>query len=853
MTDSLASLPQWFSMRPKWLEFAAKHFLEKGEFSTEDISEFASLCLREAEGKLADTDYSFSATAFSPSVTSDLRLCSISDVRGVNALAPTKPLEFGQGNISAVYGYNGSGKSGYVRLLKHVCGARHPGTLYPNVYTNSPNEQKATIKFKKNGTDLSYNWTGQDICDDLESVDIFDTSFGRVFVENEAEVSYEPPALSFFSSLIEICGKVDLDLDLEARQHQSKKPDIPTQLKSTPEGRWYDNIKAETTAEDIEKHCFFESKDKAEIQNLQQRLQEQSPAKKAEQLRKQKTYADALIQDALKHLEQLSDENCRQIIAVKNKSILKKEAADTAAQKAFSDSHFEGIGSDVWKELWEAARNYSIKEAYENIDYPNISKDSKCVLCHQPLSQEAKERLVSFEEFVKGEMQRASEVAANEYKSAIQAIEDIPSSDSLNTRLDAADIREDETRRSIIKFFSDLQTRKEQLPGLNSGEKISTVPQMPKWIESVKAISSDREKVAEKYEVDAIGNNRDEIKKKLDTLLAKEWLSKQRVAIEEEIKRLKLLNRIQHARKTTNTKFLSQKKGALAEMLITAAFVERFNEELKTLEALKIRVELLKTKVSKGQVLHKIRLRRAPGSPLADVLSEGERKIVSIAAFLADVRGKSGQIPVVFDDPTSSLDQDFEEALVRRLVDLSHNRQVIVFTHRLPFLGMLRQFTEKEPIKLDIFSIRLAKWGTGEPSPIPISQSEIKSALNTLIGQCHQDAREAKDRGNYEHAEMFLKSICSDFRMLVERSIENDLLCGIVQRYQRPVHSLKLKDLAKKFEKSDCQLLESLMTKYSRFEHSQPAESPVQLPELSDVLADMEMLKNWREEYKKRN
>ena len=131
--------------------------------------------------------------------------------------------------------------------------------------------------------------------------------------------------------------------------------------------------------------------------------------------------------------------------------------------------------------------------------------------------------------------------------------------------------------------------------------------------------------------------------------------------------------------------------------------MERFNEELKTLEALKLRVELLKTKVSKGQVLHKIRLRRAPGSPLADILSEGEKKIVSIAAFLADVRGKSGQIPVVFDDPTSSLDQDFEDALVRRLADLSHNRQVIVFTHRLAFLGMLRQFTEKEPDKTGHF------------------------------------------------------------------------------------------------------------------------------------------------------
>ena len=132
----------------------------------------------------------------------------------------------------------------------------------------------------------------------------------------------------------------------------------------------------------------------------------------------------------------------------------------------------------------------------------------------------------------------------------------------------AADIREDETRRSIIKFFSDLQTRKEQLPSLNPGEKIPSVPQMPKWIGSIKTISSEREKTAEKCEVDAKGSNRDEIKKKLDKLLAKEWLSKQRVVIEEEIKRLKLLDRIQHARETTNTKLLSQKKGELAEMLI---------------------------------------------------------------------------------------------------------------------------------------------------------------------------------------------------------------------------------------------------------------------------------------------
>jgi wobble nucleotide-excising tRNase len=259
----------------------------------------------------------------------------------------------------------------------------------------------------------------------------------------------------------------------------------------------------------------------------------------------------------------------------------------------------------------------------------------------------------------------------------------------------------------------------------------------------------------------------------------------------------------------------------------------------------------VKSKVSKGRVLHKLQLQGASQNGLADVLSEGENRIVSIAAFLADVTGKSNQAPFIFDDPISSLDQSYEEAVVQRLIELSQEKQVIVFTHRLSLLGTVRHFAEKKTIKPDVVSIRSADWGTGEPAPIPLSQSDIKSALNTLMNQRYQDAKKASENGEFEHAEILLKSICSDFRTLVERSIENDLLCGVVQRFQRPVHTLKLKDLAK-LKDADCNLLDSLMTKYSGFEHSQPTESPVELPKPDDLLADMTSLKNWREEYAKR-
>ena len=123
--------------------------------------------------------------------------------------------------------------------------------------------------------------------------------------------------------------------------------------------------------------------------------------------------------------------------------------------------------------------------------------------------------------------------------------------------------------------------------------------------------------------------------------------------------------------------------------------------------------------------------------------------------------------------------------------------------------------------------------------------------MNKLIDERYQEAKRARENGELDEEENLKKSICSDFRILIERSIENDLLCGVVQRFQRPIHTLKVKELAK-LNGKDISFLDSLMTKYSGYEHSQPLESPVNLPPLENLQRDMKSLKTWREEYTKR-
>src|SRR5688572_17137514 len=109
MKDELGKLTNWFSERSQWLQIAAARLFQQSELTEMDVSELATLCQQEANGKLPKATCSFPASAFSQGAAGTLRLCSISDVEGVNALAPKKPLEFGKGNITIVFGNNGSG------------------------------------------------------------------------------------------------------------------------------------------------------------------------------------------------------------------------------------------------------------------------------------------------------------------------------------------------------------------------------------------------------------------------------------------------------------------------------------------------------------------------------------------------------------------------------------------------------------------------------------------------------------------------------------------------------------------------------------------------------------------------
>ena len=77
--------------------------------------------------------------------------------------------------------------------------------------------------------------------------------------------------------------------------------------------------------------------------------------------------------------------------------------------------------------------------------------------------------------------------------------------------------------------------------------------------------------------------------------------------------------------------------------------------------------------------------------------------------------------------------------------------------------------------------------------------------------------------------------------------IECELLADVVQRFRRAVNTQGKLDKLARIRAEDCKLFDDLMTKYSRYEHSQPNEAPVDPPAPDELKADMEALRDWRD------
>ena len=857
MTDVHDEVRRWLHAQQEWLQEAAARVIQKGSLDDNDVNDLCEL-IKTVDGRKATSGREYNGLGGSAEAENTIRLVSIGEIQGIENLAPRTPLEFGNGNLTVIYGNNGSGKSSYTRILKKVCGKPRAKYIRSNVFQSSPEVRQCEINFSVNDDQHSKTWPANSASiDELRPVDIFDGSDAGFYLSDETEATYTPPLLSLFGELVKSCKSVERKLQHEQQQLTSKLPSVPLEYINSPAGKIYRALRHFMREADLSVIIEWNDENQKSLDHLIERLKVADPAECASQKRakaQQVTQIHAAITSAV---ATVNEQVCKQLQEQNRSAREKRRQAIEAARVNLESAKLDGIGTDTWAALWNAAKDYSISSAYPGLEFPVTEDDARCVLCHQSLDSEAKTRLQDLETYVQGKIEAEAKQAEDVYDQSVESLPVSPTPQQIQSSCQAAGLDE-KSSEQIIRFWHDFNQVRNACTTAAPDDEIKGLPAASVLEASLKTLSGDLEKEAVQLDEDAKEFDRAKVIAQKIELEAKRWSSQQAEAIQGEIERLKQVRNYGTWKGFTNTRNISVKAGEVSQKIITAAYVSRFNEELKALGASRIKVELIKTRTELGKVKHRIQLCgvMAGNATPDNVLSDGERRVVALAAFLADVMGKPQAVPFVFDDPISSLDHDFEWEVAMRLTKLAHDRQVIVFTHRLSLYGAIEDAARKsgEDWKRDNLVQRCieAFGGTaGHPVDEAVWNANTKKANNILITRLSEAKKyfDARDSTNYRiHAQ----GICTDFRKLLERTVEEDLLSMIVKRHRRSVTTDNRIIHIPKITRPDCEFIDVLMTKYSSYEHSQSHETPTFLPDEPDLRQDLEALKSWREVFRKR-
>lgn len=774
-----------------------------------------------------------------------VKLLSIESIQNIESLAPRNSLKFEKDkNLIVIYGSNGSGKSGYTKIIKKISGKPRAKDLKPNVFNPNP-DGKCVIRYSIDNVEQEKEWIiTESPIPDLKTIDVFDTTTGNGYIDEANSVAYTPICVKLFEALSRRFAVVQEKLEQEKSKLTKTLPNIPNEYATTITAKLYNGLKKEHTEQQLANILIWNEEKEQSRLDVEKRLKEKDPAKTAQEKRRQKIEIDKIIKEISDAYSQINSDAIIGISTLGADAVSKRKISQDSVQIVANKSELQGVGSQVWKALWEAARAFSFQEAYENIDYPNVDNEAKCVLCHQPLNNDAKERLLSFESFVKGKLENEATEAERKYKERIDKLPITINKETLSTKCNAANLNED-WLSCLVAIWTQIEIATNSIK--QNIDFTIDAKFITDNIDILKSISLQTEKDVIQLEADAKEFDREKATKELLELNANKWCSEQKEQILKEIERLKQCADFDSWISQCKTHSITTKTNEISEIAITEEYVKRFNSELLDLNANKIKVELIKGRAAKGAVTHSLKLKGTNSYKPSDILSEGEHRIIALSAFFADVIGGNNTNPFVFDDPISSLDQQYEEKIVERLVELSKTRQVIVFTHRLSLLGQLNEKCSSNEIQ--IVGIRNEHWGAGEIGDTPLFAKKTEAALKNIKNHRIAKAKKIFNESGSEEYYPYGKALCSDIRILVERIVEIDFLADVIQRYRRAVNTMGKVEKLAKIKKEDCDLINDFMTRYSCYEHSQPSESPVEIPEPTELEKDIDKLLEWLTEF----
>lgn len=852
--SALQDIQNWFAQRALWQWRAFEHIFNNQPVDQQFIKELADQCELDASDT-ADRQHQPHTIDDAVSASSIVQILGVEDVQNVNSLAPNQKLTFGASLMTVVYGDNGSGKTGYGRILRQVCRSRGGRPeLLGNVYSENTQPGSATIHFSIDGIVGSAKIETSSPASPtvLQSFSIFDRSAASVLVERDNEAAFRPFGLDILDRFTKIADDVKAELlrrnseasvallDVTLFAPNSAARAFVSQLGAKDARSKYDKFIQEPTPDEIKRI--------KELEEIISKTKFSDPKKLAATCRLQ-AYRFENLETRLKLVhEALNPVALETAIDLKKSFVTAQQASDDARRFAFSDSKLDGVGQESWKALWEAARRYSEQNAYPTKIFPNVEDGAHCVLCSQPLSPEASSRLTTLETFVKGSLQEKADRLKASVARLAKKIElllireedrstvDELTAESQETGREAADFlsQADEIANSILIFLRDQG----EFSANASLQKLPT--SLPELIESLRKKAADYERLASQGKIS-------DLEEELLNLKEKHLLHQKRDQILSEITRLERVKTLSKAAQSANTMAASQFSNELTKKYVSDALCNRFKEEIATLGLIHIKVELASAGARKGVTRHKIRLESIQPANPEDVISDGEFRCLALAAFLAEISDNPAGI--LFDDPVCSLDHLWREKIAERLLQEAKKRQVIVFTHDLTFASLLDNLASSARHNLTITHRTVQRRGDAGAGFCGEGMSWVNMPTKGRRGALAEELVRLKKLNkngdpSYEREIVFWYG---KLREAWERAVEELLFNGAVVRFRRSIETSRLKKALDAVKSTDFQTIEKGMSRCSQFlpGHDTAAELNAPTPSTQDADSDFNDFENW--------
>lgn len=858
----LREIHGWSKGLPLWQQDAIARLYTDRNLSAADMDDLYALARAEAgtpdaEGRIPQK-LAEAQVALPPGPVRLVQLVGIKGLANINALADGGRMPIAAAGLTAIYGENGAGKSGYSRVFKHACRARdRREPILPNANLDPKTVGVAQAVFEAviDGAAADLPWRfGTHPPEPLSDISIFDTHCARAYIDNHGDFAYAPYGLDILEGLVVACSK------LKVRATHEKAVNAPSDAayavlarENTAVGKALLGIPSTTKAEEIEALATLLEDEQEELRLLTAALAEADPKQKAQALRQKATRLMGLKDRIAGAVASVSAEKIGQLkLLIENSNAAKKTAELAAAEFKDSPGQLPGTGGDEWKALFDAAKEFA-KVCHPEHEFPGLPKDAACPLCQNTLGQDAAARLVRFDAFIRQATEKAAkearETAATAYRTVQQASLDIMFRDALVEELSDIDQNLAIACASMQECLSACQKAAlHAAAGKLEWEKVIHLPEDPQprlvfvingLLEQVKALEATADEkvrasmVAKKFE-----------------LYARQRLAEIKTAVFEAMDKHETCRKLQICIDGMDTRGISRKSTELSRTIASQELADALNDELKRLKVHQLQV-VMKPESPGGKTQFKLALQMPGGKTPSAILSEGEQRAIAIASFLAEIKLGKGRGGIVFDDPVSSLDHRRRWEVAERLAVESLTRQVIVFTHDIYFLCILEQKANEAGATLTKNYIRRTAQGFGVYSDqLPFDVVGTKDRVARLR-QMLVAVRKAQQEGNDDEHRNLTASCYGRLRLAWERCVEEVLLNGAIQRFGEGVSTQRLKAVI--VTDDDYRAVEAGMTKSSKFEHDAAAAvDRLPVPDPDELNDDIERLAKWRDTVNKR-